>query len=462
MSSANIRNGILNGLQPRQVAYIFRDFIRLEASGGILLILFTALALVWANSQWSDAYFELWQAKFTIGLGSWVLSKPLLLWINDGLMALFFFVVGLEIKREVLAGELSSPSRAALPLVAAIGGMAAPAIIYTLFNIGTDGTVGWGIPMATDIAFTLGALALLGSRVPLALKVFVTAVAIVDDIGAVLVIALFYTENIAFNSLAIGGGILLALIAFNRLHVHQTWPYALLGISLWLAFLFSGVHATIAGVLLAMTIPASMRVDEEAFMDEVRDDLAALEQAHAQLHVVTNRAERQAAVQALSDSSYKVETPLQRFEHTLHPWTTYVILPLFAFANAGVTLSGGGFANVLQSRVALGIIAGLIAGKSVGVSLFSWLAVRLGIAELPSNLSWYQVLGVSFLTGIGFTMSLFISTLAFGQGDLLSVAKLGIITGSVIAGIVGWTVLRLTPTQTETAQSLPEDAAAGD
>jgi NhaA family Na+:H+ antiporter len=462
MLSAKIRNGTLNGLQPRQVTYIFREFVRLEASGGILLILFTALALVWANSQWSDAYFELWQAKFTIGLGSWVLSKPLLLWINDGLMALFFFVVGLEIKREILAGELSSPSRAALPLAAAIGGMAVPATIYTVFNIGTDGAVGWGIPMATDIAFTLGALALLGSRVPLTLKVFVTAVAIVDDIGAVLVIALFYTDNIAFDSLAIGGGLLLALIALNRLHMRRTWPYALLGIGLWLAFLFSGVHATIAGILLSLTIPASMRVDEQAFMDEVREDLAALEQAHAQLHGARNRAERQAAVQALSDASYKVETPLQRFEHALHPWTTFVVLPLFAFANAGVALSGQGFANAFQSRVALGIIAGLIVGKSVGVSLFSWLAVRLGIAELPISLSWRQVLGVSFLTGIGFTMSLFISTLAFGQGELLSVAKLGIITASVIAGIIGWTLLRLTPPQTAKAQSLSASAAAGD
>ena len=424
-----------------QILGPFQEFFKAEASSGILLLFFTAVALVWANSPWARAYNDLWHTQLTFGLGSFALDKPLILWINDGLMAVFFFVVGLEIKREVLVGELSSLRQAALPIAAAIGGMIVPAVLYTALNAGKPGAAGWGIPMATDIAFALGILALLGKRVPLSLKIFLTALAIVDDIGAVLVIALFYTAKIAWLSLSIGLIFLLLMLVANRTGVRHPLVYLLLGIGLWIALLKSGVHATIAGVLSAMTIPARTRIDATEFLNRAKACLNAFELASKPgRSILSNRMQRSAA-QSVENLSQLVQSPMQRLEHDLHPWVALFIMPVFALANAGVSV-GGNSTAALTNTAALGVIIGLVIGKQVGITLFSWLTVRLGLAELPGDLTWRHIYGVSWLAGIGFTMSLFIASLAFGEIPLLPVAKVGILTGSLIAGVVGWMILR--------------------
>jgi NhaA family Na+:H+ antiporter len=418
----------------------FQEFVNREASSGVLLLVCTFTALVWANSPWASSYTDVWHTPATIGIGPLVLSQSLLHWINDGLMAVFFFVVGLEIKREVLAGELATFRRAALPIAAAIGGMLVPAAIYGALNMGGEGAVGWGIPVATDIAFALGALALLGNRVPLSLKVFLTALAIVDDIGAVLVIALFYTAEISWLALVGGTLILGVLILANRVRVRDPRIYGILGVGLWLAFLESGVHATIAGVLLAMTIPAHSRINAGAFLDAGRQLLDEFGRAGTKNQGGWVSEEQQSALQALETACEQVETPLQRLEHALHPWVTFVIMPLFALANAGVSLQGD-LMTVWTHPVSLGVLAGLVIGKQVGISIASWLAVKSRVASLPSGVTWQQVYGVSWLGGIGFTMSLFIASLAFGDNGLLTSAKLGILTASVIAGLVGYLLL---------------------
>ncbi len=418
----------------------FQEFVKLEASGGILLLACTVLALAWANSPWGKSYVDLWHTQATIGIGGFILSKDLLHWINDGLMVVFFFVVGLEIKREVLAGELASAKKAALPIAAALGGMIVPAAIYSIFNAGGAGAMGWGIPMATDIAFALGALTLLGNRVPLALKVFLTALAIVDDIGAVLVIALFYTTQISWLWLFIGGIILLALIVANQVGVRSLLFYTLLGIGLWLAFLQSGIHTTIAGVLLAMTIPARARIHRDAFLERSRALLSEFEQASGHSENILTNPVQQAALQELETACEQTETPLQRFEHALHPWVTFTIMPIFALANAGVTFAGD-VSVMLIHPVSIGVAAGLVLGKQLGITLFTWLAVKSRLAVLPNGITWKQIYGVGWLGGIGFTMSLFIATLAFDGSELLTAAKLGILTASLLAGIVGWMYL---------------------
>ncbi|MCB0262989.1 MAG: Na+/H+ antiporter NhaA [Calditrichaeota bacterium] len=417
-----------------------QEFLKLETSGGILLMLFTVIALVWANSPYSEAYQHLWQTPFTIGLGDFVLNKALILWINDGLMAIFFFVVGLEIKREVLLGELSSVRKAALPIAAAIGGMVVPALFYILLNAGTEGAVGWGIPMATDIAFALGVVALLGSRVPLTLKIFLTAVAIVDDIGAVLVIALFYTAQISWGSLAIGFALLAVMFLMNRLGVRHTLVYVLLGIAMWVAFLKSGVHATIAGVLMAFTIPATTRLNANQFVDGVSNALAYFRDAHNPGDDVIINSKQQHAVHSLEIACEKVDTPMHRLEHALHPYVSFFIVPVFALANAGVTLSGD-LGAAISHPVSLGIILGLILGKQIGITLFSYLSVKFGFADLPEGASWQQIYGISCLAGIGFTMSLFIANLGFGESYYLTYSKIGILSASLIAGLIGWVIL---------------------
>jgi NhaA family Na+:H+ antiporter len=442
-NAERLKRGIIQS-PTNGIKTIFEEFIRLEASGGILLMLSAALALAWANSPWADSYTALWDTRLTVGVGAWQLSKPLLLWINDGLMAMFFFVVGLEIKREVLTGKLASARRAALPMAAALGGMLVPAGVYALVNAGSPGIVGWGIPMATDIAFTLGVLALLGTRAPLALKVFVTALAIVDDIGAVLVIALFYTSEIAWFSLLIGAFLLVGLFALNRMKVKSPLPYAILGVGLWLAFLYSGVHATIAGVLLAMTIPARGHGDRQAILAAARVALDDYERAIAD-EAVNGVSKRQAAAWALDVASEKAESLLQRLEHTLHPWVVYVIMPVFALANAGVAFGGEGLAGAVARPVMLGIALGLVVGKPLGISLFAWIAVRLGLAELPPDVTLRHVVGAGFLAGIGFTMSLFVANLAFAGDALLDAAKLGILLASLAAGAAGWALIATMP-----------------
>ena len=427
-----------------QIVRPFQYFADKASSGGILLIAAAIVALVWANSPWGESYTGLWETQLSFALGPFSIEDDLTHWINDGLMAVFFLVVGLEIKREILVGELSSPRRAALPLAAAIGGAVLPALIYVAINFGTESVSGWGIPMATDIAFALGVLALLGRRAPLGLKVFLTALAIVDDIMAVLVIALFYTSDVSWSALGVGAVFLVALIAANLGGVGKPLPYALLGIGLWLCFIGSGVHATIAGVLLAMTVPASSFIDTGEFLKRSRSLLDHFEQAGERGGdpVLANE-ERQGALHALNRANEDVEPPLQELEHALHPWVVFAIMPLFALANAGVLL-GEDFTSTLLNPVSVGIVAGLLLGKQVGITLFAWLAVKSGISEMPQGVNWLHIYGASWLAGIGFTMSLFISDLAFAEGSLLDVAKVGILTASLIAGIVGWSIIRMT------------------
>jgi Na+:H+ antiporter, NhaA family len=421
----------------------FQEFADRASSGGILLIAAAIVALVWANSPWGESYAALWGTKLSVGLGNVSIEEDLTHWINDGLMAVFFLVVGLEIKREILVGELSSLRRAALPIAAAIGGAVLPALIYTVINFGTEGAGGWGIPMATDIAFALGVLALLGERAPLGLKVFLTALAIVDDIMAVMVIALFYTSNVSWGALAVGAAFLIALVAANLAGVGKPLPYALLGIGLWLCFLQSGVHATIAGVLLAMTVPATSYIDTGEFLKRSRSILDRFEQAGERGDAVLCNEERQGALHALNKANEDVEPPLQELEHTLHPWVVFAIMPLFALANAGIVL-GEGLVSAWLNPVSLGIVAGLLLGKQWGITLFAWLAIKSGISEMPVGVTWLHIYGAGWLAGIGFTMSLFISDLAFAEGPLLDVAKVGILTASLIAGVVGWWIIRRT------------------
>jgi NhaA family Na+:H+ antiporter len=433
--------GVKQARPVEKIVRPFQEFADKASSGGILLIAAAVVALVWANSPWGNSYAELWGTKLSVGLGNLSLEKDLTHWINDGLMAVFFLLVGLEIKREILVGELSSPRRAALPLAAAVGGAVLPAVIYLVINFGTEGMSGWGIPMATDIAFALGVLALLGERVPLGLKVFLTALAIVDDIVAVMIIALFYTSDVSWGALLVGAAFLIALIAANLAGVGKPVVYGLLGIGLWLAFLRSGVHATIAGVLLAMTVPASSFIDTGEFLRRSRGLLDRFEQAGQRGDSVLRNEERQGILHALNSANEEVEPPLQEMEHALHPWVVFAIMPLFALANAGVVLDEN-FVATLLNPVSLGVMAGLLLGKQFGIALFAWLAVKSGISELPGGITWRHIYGAGWLGGIGFTMSLFISDLAFTNSPLLDVAKLGILAASLVAGVGGWIILR--------------------
>ena len=417
----------------------FESFFALESASGILLLAAAAAALVWANSPWSDAYFQLWHTPVTFAVGSSGLRYDLHHWINDGLMAVFFFVVGLELKREVLAGELASPRRASLAVAAALGGMAMPAAIYALLNAGGEGRAGWGIPMATDIAFALGVLALLGNRVPVALKVFVTAVAIVDDLGAVLVIAVFYTATISIPALAAAAVALLLMVLLNAAAVRRPLPYLGFGIVLWLALLQSGVHATMAGVLAALTIPARRRIAAPEYLHRVRTYLREFE-ADLRPGEAVPTADQRDAVHAIERASEALGTPAARLEHALHPLVAYLIVPLFALANAGVQL--GGQVTGTASAVASGVALGLLAGKPLGILGACWLATRLQLAELPAGVSWRQLTAVAILCGIGFTMSLFIATLAFDATPaLLDQAKIGVLAASLLAGMVGGLML---------------------
>jgi NhaA family Na+:H+ antiporter len=422
-----------------QVRLLFQQFTRLQAASGILLLLATVVALVWANSAWGHGYFELWETYLTISLGDFSLSESLLHWVNDGLMVIFFFVVGLEIKREILVGELASFKRAALPLMAAVGGMVLPAAIYVAFSAGGEGASGWGVPMATDIAFMLGLLTVLGSRVPISLKVFFTALAIADDLGAVLVIALFYSGEIELLALAAAAVILVALFVLNRGHVRRPLPYGVLGIGLWVAFLESGLHPTIAGVLLAMTIPARTEVQAQAFLAQCTSALSGLRPG---AHVEENR-QQQAAAQTLEVIAERIQTPLQRLERNLNPWVAYLIVPVFALANAGVELRGN-VADAVADPIFLGIVAGLVLGKPLGITLFSWIAVKAGIADLPFGVSWRQLFASSWMAGIGFTMSLFIANSAFKSADLLPLAKIAILAASLLAAGIGYGLVSLT------------------
>jgi NhaA family Na+:H+ antiporter len=437
----------------------FQEFAARETSGGILLLLCTLTALVWANSPWAQSYAALWHTPLTVGVGGFTLSHDLHFWVNDALMAIFFFVVGLEIKRELLVGELAQPRQAALPIAGAAGGVIAPALIYTAFNAGGPGAPGWGIPMATDIAFVIGVMALLGDRVPLSLKVYLTALAIVDDIAAVLVIALFYTAQINAAALGTAAVCVALLVLANRLGVRHPLPYAVIGAVLWFAVLQSGVHVTIAGVVLAMTIPSRTVLAPSDFLSHSRAVLAHFERAADNQSNVMRDEELQSAIEALEDSCEKVQPPLHRLEHGLHPWVTFVIMPLFALANAGVAFEGRLASNPSQP-VMLGVILGLVIGKPIGITLASWLAVRSRLASLPVGLSWSHIHGAGWLGGIGFTMSIFVAGLAFDNEGMLTFSKLGILAGSILAGIVG-SVLLLRSRPVKEVDGSPSAGASG-
>ena len=417
-------------------------FLRLEAASGVMLLSAAALAFVWANSPWAASYDAFWSTPFGVRVGPFELEKSFLLWVNDGLMAVFFFVVGLEIKRELSSGELRDPRRAALPLLAALGGMLVPALVYAGFNGGADTLRGWAIPAATDIAFAVGVLALLGSRAPLGLKIFLTALAIADDLGAVVVIALFYTSSLDFTALAAAAIAFASALSLNRLGVRSPLPYAVVGAALWLATLKSGVHATVAGVLLAFAIPSRAEIAAESFAARLRALLARLERSPEESSDVVGE---------LAHSCSRAEAPLARIEHALVPYTSFVVMPVFALANAGVAL--GGHVS-LADPVLLGVGFGLLIGKPLGVAGAAWLAVRAGVASLPVGVSWRQLRGAACLAGIGFTMSLFIAGLAFGAGvhgeaatpsGQLDAAKLGILGGSLLSGALGWMLLARAP-----------------
>lgn len=418
-----------------------QTFARHKLAGAGLLMLASVAALIVANSPWGEAYHHFLHTEVGFTLGHTNVNKTLHHWVNDGLMAVFFFVVGLEIKRELLVGELSSARKATLPAIAALGGMIVPALIYYFLNP-PETQQGWGVPMATDIAFALGVLALLGDRVPLGLKVFLTALAIVDDIGAVVVIAVFYTANLSVSALLLGLACWLVSIVFNKMQVRNPVAYLLVGVAAWLGFLESGVHATIAALLMAFTIPARTRIDGDAFLLRLDILRKKLEKVGVPKSTEVNNAEQQHIFEKMNHIIDDASSPLQRIEHGLAPLVTFIVLPIFAFSNAGVHVEGG-LGNALAQPLAYGIIAGLVVGKSIGIFGASWIAVKAGLADLPSGVRWIHVLGVGILGGVGFTMALFIGGLAF-SGDQLETAKVGIMGASLLAGILGFVLLRTT------------------
>lgn len=423
------------------------NFVHQSTSSGIVLLIATILALFLANlPATAPFYFGVLDSHISITAGAFHLDESILHWVNDGLMAIFFLLVGLEIKREVVAGELSNPRAALLPIAAAIGGVAVPALIYIAFNFNSGGARGWGVPMATDIAFALGCLALLGNRVPFALKIFLTAVAIVDDLIAVLVIAIFYSGGLNFTMLGLGFLVLGILLVANVMGIRTLTFYLGLGLIVWYAFLESGVHATIAGVLIALTIPARYAIDDRAFADKIGKLLAKFRetvvepQKDSTARMLTDEYQN-SLIQSMETASEQALAPLQRLEHLLHTPVQFIIMPIFALANAGVPLSLNGF-DATETAVALGIVFGLILGKPIGLMGGAFLVVKAGWAELPNQVGWRQMLGAGILAGIGFTMSLFIAALGFGEGsELLTSAKLAILVASLIAGAVGMVYL---------------------
>jgi len=412
-----------------------------KLAGAGLLILATLVAMVWANSPWKEDYHHLLHLEVGLSFGEVRLAKSLHHWINDGLMGIFFFLVGLEIKRELLTGELSTVRKATLPAIGALGGMILPAVLYALLNTAPPANAGWGIPMATDIAFALGILALLGDRVPLGLRVFLTALAIVDDIGAVLVIALFYTANLSWIALGLGFVFLIISVGMNLLGVRDPVPYFIVGMAAWLGFLESGVHATIAAILMAFTIPARTRIDGGAFILRLERLTARLKDVGIPEDMAMNTNEQQHLFEKMNESIDLASAPLQRIEHAIAGPVTFLVLPIFALANAGVTL-GEGVGSALGSPIVLGIVGGLFIGKTIGVSGAAFLSVKLGIADLPKGVTWRQLVGVGMLAGIGFTMALFVASLAFRDPTLVERSKVGILSASLVSAVIGLSFLR--------------------
>lgn len=439
----------------------FRSFLKHRVNGGMVLMIVAVLAMVIANSPWAEAYHAFWSKPVALQIGSFNLFShhgaplSLMAFINDALMAVFFFSVGLEIKREILVGELSSLRKALLPIIAAVGGMIFPVVIYSLMTFDTPALKGLAIPMATDIAFSLGVLSLLGARVPLALKIFLTAFAVVDDIGGILIIAFCYTAHLELTSLLIGFGLLLILVAANRLQVMMNGFYWIIGIVVWYFFLQSGVHSTIAGVLVAFTIPATPSIDVSKYIARIQANVLDFPRFDQEEEEETDSKKSKSSkillthhqidvLKSIESASDHVISPLQYMEDRMHRVVNYIIMPLFAFANAGITLGGAEGASFGQ--VTLAVILGLVCGKFVGIFLFTYLAVKTKLTSLPESVNWKNIAGVSLLGGIGFTVSLFIANLSFNTTDmeLLNQAKLGVILGTLIAGCLGYVVLRAT------------------
>ena len=415
----------------RRVGRPMLRFFHFQAGAGIVMLAAAAVALVWANSPWRDSYHMLLDSHTRVEFGSLlVLDERLAEWINDALMVLFFFVVSLEIKRELVVGELRKPAAAALPAIAALGGMVLPAVIYALFNAGTEGSDGWGIPMATDIAFAVGVVSLLGRRVPSSLKVFLLTLAIVDDIGAIAVIAVFYTSDISMAWLAVSGGIVLLLVLMRLARLWYTPVYLAVGVAFWLALFESGIHATIAGVVMGLFAPARPLMGRTRLNPLLPPFLS----------------EESVSVEAARRALFEVRERVSvadRLADFLHPWTSFLIVPIFALANAGVEFSSDSLETALESPITLGIVLGLVVGKLVGVGSFTWLAVRLGLCELPRGATWTKMVGIGAVAGIGFTVSLFITNLAFESRDMTDQAKIGILAASTIAAIIGTAILRV-------------------
>lgn len=438
----------------------FARFAALSSSGGIVLLLCTAIALIWANSDGYELYHEIFHVMhLEIGIGSWHLGHGHMTvghFINDALMAIFFLLVGLEIKREIMVGELSNVKKATLPIAGAIGGMVAPALIYVMFNLGSAGVGGWGVPMATDIAFALGILALLGNRVPNSLRIFLTSLAIADDLGALLVIALFYTETVHLEYLGVGAGIVMLLVGLNKLGFKQAIWFVIPGIFLWYCFLESGVHATIAGVVLAATIPVKPRVKVSRYSNYTRAALDCFDKADDPTQDIRTNSTQRAAVMAIHKNNRNVLPLLHRMEHSLHGWVAFLIIPIFALANAGLHLHGD-IANELGAKVTLGVIAGLFIGKPVGIVLFCWITCKMGLGTLSKGVTWRHMIGAACLGGIGFTMALFIANLGFEPGSAMhNEAKLGVLVGSALSAFLGLAVLLTCPAKPE-----PEPEEAG-
>ncbi len=425
-------------------------FINNSTMSGIVLFSSALLAVIISNSPWSDEFHHFWEHEFSIGFDEHVISKSLHHWINDGLMAVFFFVVGLELKREIIAGELRDPKNAVMPIIAAIGGMLVPALLYYFFNTSGDTAKGWGVPMATDIAFALGVLYLLGDKVPLSLKIFLTALAIVDDIGAVLVIAFFYTSDINMISLATGGVVFVILVLSNILGVRNTLYYGVMGIAgLWLAFLMSGVHATIAAVIAAMTIPANVKISKKEYLAGMKNLINVYRDENTTDEPTVTQRELH-IIEDIRGFSKKALTPLQRLEHRMHPLVAFIIMPIFALSNAGVTFTGN-FWEQLANPVFMGIFVGLLLGKVLGVFGFMSVLLKLKLVKMPKGMNNLHLLGAGFLAAIGFTMSLFISELAFENKEYIEQAKMGVLFASVIASFAGYYLIRLANKKEERA-----------
>ncbi len=419
----------------------FQKFVKVESLSGVLLFGATIIALIWANSRFATVYDSIWQYEIGIKTADFELSKPLILWINDGLMAIFFFLIGLEIKREVMIGELNNLKKASFPIFAALGGMIIPVSLYIILNKDPGTSHGWGIPAATDIAFSLAILQLLGKRVPVSLKVFLAAFAIVDDIGAVVLIAVFYSTGIKWALLIIALAIIIILIILSSRSIYSKYLFFIAGFVVWLLFLKAGFHPTVAGVLLAFTIPIRKKIDVNTYAVNLCSIADKFRDAGDGKSPVLSK-EQVEYIDDLEDWTSKVQSPLQHLEHSLHNWVAYLIIPIFAFANAGINLSTG---TDLNYDLILTIMVSLFAGKSIGISLFTWLARKFKLTVMPKGINNWQLTGITFLAGVGFTMSIFISNIAFADNPaVVNSAKIGIIAGSLISGLTGYLILRFT------------------